>query len=110
MTGSLLALQNQIVTINQTSAGTFAGIISNTGTNGITKTGVGTLSLSGANTYGGTTTHNEGTLALVSGGTLGSNSILSMSTPPIFDISQTTSGCTINGLTADCQIELKPLY
>ncbi|NBW95671.1 MAG: hypothetical protein EBR28_02810, partial [Planctomycetia bacterium] len=41
----------------------FAGAINNTNTAGLTKSGAGTLTLSGSNAYGGNTTVNAGTLA-----------------------------------------------
>jgi fibronectin-binding autotransporter adhesin len=48
---------------NNDASSTFSGIIKNTtGTNALTKTGVGTLTLSGANTYAGLTTVSAGTL------------------------------------------------
>ncbi|MCW1884527.1 autotransporter-associated beta strand repeat-containing protein [Luteolibacter flavescens] len=48
---------------------TVSGVISNVF--GITKTGAGTMVLTGANTYAGTTTVNEGTLQVGIGGTVG---------------------------------------
>ncbi|MDA8125714.1 MAG: autotransporter-associated beta strand repeat-containing protein, partial [Deltaproteobacteria bacterium] len=53
---------NAYVVFNQTAAGTYAGNISGTGR--IAKTGAGTLTLAGANTYTGTTTISAGTLSL----------------------------------------------
>jgi fibronectin-binding autotransporter adhesin len=92
-TGSYGALSNAILTVNQATSGTFAGIIAN-GPNdyeggksgvtyyslGLTKSGSATLTLTGVNTYSGTTTVNNGTLAvplLANGGvlsTIGSSS------------------------------------
>src|SRR5207244_1270735 len=52
---------------------TFSGVIKNTaGTLSLTKIGTGTLILSGANTYSGTTTISAGTLQIGAGSTTGS--------------------------------------
>ena len=50
------------------SVTTFAGVISGSG--GLTKVGIGTLTLSGANTYTGLTTVSAGTLEIAFGGSL----------------------------------------
>jgi len=53
------------LTVENTAAGTFAGVIKDgLGALGVTKTGVGTLILSGDNRYSGTTLVNEGTLLI----------------------------------------------
>lgn len=57
---------NTNMTVNQTTAGTFGGVISQFAgqTGSLTKTGAEALTLSGANTYTGNTTISEGTLVL----------------------------------------------
>ncbi len=60
-TGGNVTLNGNTLTVNEAGATTFAGIASGTG--GLTKLGAGTLTLSGANTYSGTTNVNAGTLA-----------------------------------------------
>jgi autotransporter-associated beta strand protein len=55
-----------------TAANTFSGALSNTSTPGLTKTGTGTWTLSGANTYAGATTVTAGTLKLAHNSALGS--------------------------------------
>ena len=72
-------LNNADVVFNQTATGSYAGSMSGAGS--VLKTGFGTLTLAGNNSYTGTTTVNQGTLRLgyvdalagdviVSGGTL----------------------------------------
>ncbi len=51
---------NAAVVFDQTATGTYAGIVSGTGS--LTKSGAGTLTLSGAHTYAGGTTVSAGTL------------------------------------------------
>jgi fibronectin-binding autotransporter adhesin len=51
---------------------TFASAINNTNTAGLTKSGAGTLTLSGSNAYGGNTTVNAGTLAFTTEAALAS--------------------------------------
>ncbi len=53
-------------------SGTFSGVIGNTGTISLTKTGAGTQILTGTNTYTGTTTISAGTLQVGIGGAAGS--------------------------------------
>ena len=64
--GNATSLQNSIVNnsavvFNQTAAGTYAGVMSGSGS--LTKIGAGTLTLSGANTYSGGTTVSAGILS-----------------------------------------------
>jgi autotransporter-associated beta strand protein len=82
-----------------TSPSAYAGIISGTGD--ITKIGLGTLTLSGANTYSGTTTIAAGTLQIGDGGTTGAiassasitnNGTLTINRSDPLTISQTISG------------------
>ena len=63
--GTTISLQGNIVnnanvTFDQSTAGTYAGVMSGTGS--LTKSGTGTVILSGANSYTGGTTVDGGTL------------------------------------------------
>jgi autotransporter-associated beta strand protein len=74
LTGNSVSLQGNIVdnaaiVFNQAATGTYAGVVSGTGT--LTKSGAGNLTLGATNTYTGGTVVNGGTLALVNGGSAG---------------------------------------
>jgi autotransporter-associated beta strand protein len=68
LTGNIA--NNAALVFDQSANGTFAGVISGTGS--LTKQNAGTLTLTGANTYAGPTTISGGTLTLGSGGALNS--------------------------------------
>jgi autotransporter-associated beta strand protein len=69
---------------------TFASpLISTTGT--LTKLGAGTLTLNGANAYGGTTTVSNGTLALAAGASLSNSSSIAISAGATFNVSALAS-------------------
>lgn len=79
---SLDGASTGVVTLNSTNitvgSGTYAGVIQNGGSTGrLTKTGTGTLTLSGANTYTNGTVLNGGTLALASSSAIGSSGTIS---------------------------------
>ena len=81
--GSLAGAGNVVLSYRLTAGGnnsdtTFSGIISSTNTSGLTKTGTGTLTLSGANSYTGSTTVSAGTLAVSGSGTVGSGSAVTV--------------------------------
>jgi len=87
-------------TLDAASAQTlsYAGILASaTSTNfgGLIKTGNGTLSLSGANTYTGDTTISEGTLKLTGSGTIGSGTNLIINAGGTLDVSALGGGFTL---------------
>ncbi|MFT3908120.1 MAG: autotransporter-associated beta strand repeat-containing protein [Ferruginibacter sp.] len=79
------------LTVNNSTANTFAGSLQNgsTGALNFVKTGVGNLTLSGGSTFTGTTTVNGGSLILArtGGGTLPSNSVISVNGTGILRVS-----------------------
>jgi len=90
------------LTVGDTTSTGFSGVIQD-GTSQISlfKQGSGTLSLSGANTYTGSTTIAAGTLALSGSGSIGaSNRVILSNSSAIFDISgSTVGGTTIRDLS-----------
>jgi autotransporter-associated beta strand protein len=75
------------------SSTTFGGFIKDgAGSVALTKTGNGTLTLSGANTYSGVTRINSGALALASGGSLENTSRIIVANGATFDLTAITAG------------------
>src|SRR5262249_49395035 len=69
-------------------SGTVSTVLAGTGA--VNKTGVGTVTLSGANTYSGNTTVSGGTLALTGAGTLGGNAGTTTVSGGTLDLGTTT--------------------
>ncbi|MBV8101755.1 MAG: autotransporter domain-containing protein [Verrucomicrobia bacterium] len=85
-TGSIIGNVNDngILTFYRTDAFTFSGVISGTGQ--VVKRGGDTLTLTGSNTYSGTTTVNGGTLQAGSAGAFSANSAFSVNPGAVLDL------------------------
>lgn len=102
--GNFLLGDNELTVGGNNQTTTVSGIISDTGVGppggSIVKTGTGTLTLSGINTYAGSTTINNGTLALSGTGSIAASSGVDVANSAgVFDISGTTAGATIRSLS-----------
>ena len=95
--GTAVALGSQALVARVNQATDVLTVNSNiTGTGGLTKDGAGTLVLTGANTRTGTTSINEGTVRLSSGGTLsGANATLSIRQGATLDLNGVSTGNSI---------------
>jgi len=91
-TGGNVTLGANSLTVNEGGTTTYSGVISGTG--GLTKAGTGTLTLSRANSYSGSTTINAGTLALGASNVLanGSSVVVNGGTLNIGTQSDTVAG------------------
>jgi len=91
----------QVLTVNHASDYAFSGILGDTGTNndnfGLTKSGIGTLTLSGTSTYTGTTNVSGGTL-LINGNNSAASGAVSVGTATLGG-NGTVGGATTIGAT-----------
>ena len=105
VSSSTVSLGANTLTAGTTDSTDFAGTIADGGSGGGTgssliKQGSGTLTLSGSNTYTGSTTINAGTLALSGDGSIASSSGVNLAASgATFDISGSTGFVTILGLS-----------
>ncbi|EKO40225.1 MAG: autotransporter-associated beta strand repeat containing protein, partial [Solidesulfovibrio magneticus str. Maddingley MBC34] len=101
-----VTLGSATLTVNTASGvtSTFSGILSGTG--GLTKSGNGTLALSGANAYTGATTVSAGTLTVTSTGSLDTNSITVASGATLDFSGSPTSLTNLTSLTNSGTINL----
>ena len=83
--GGNVTLGAGTLTVNQTAAAAYAGVVSGSG--GLTKTGVSTLTLSGANIYTGPTQVNAGTLQLGAANRINDASAVTVAAGAIFNLS-----------------------
>ena len=96
-----IALGTETLSVSQQADETFSGVISSTSTlSGVifTDSGLTTLTLTGTNTYTGSTELSNGTLALSGTGSIAASTSFYLYNG-IFDISDTTSGATIQNLS-----------
>jgi uncharacterized protein with beta-barrel porin domain len=93
------------LTVQSSGSGGISGVVSeSTVGSGLIKTGTGTLSLSGVNTYTGATTISSGTLALVGAGSIATSS--GVVDNGALDISGATSGASIKSLSGAGSVAL----
>ncbi|MFK4874000.1 autotransporter domain-containing protein [Novosphingobium sp. ZW T3_23] len=104
--GGNVALGGKVLTADQDSNTSFAGVIAGTGS--LTKAGTGTLTLTltGVSTYEGGTVVGAGTLALSGGASIAASTGVTVDGGATFDVSGTTAGATIRALSGGGNVAL----
>ena len=104
--GTEVLLGANTLTLTQPIGTLYGGVISGSGS--LIKNGSGMLILTGANTYTGNTNINAGTLAIGIGGSLSSDSRVTLNNAAKFDISAANAPQSIGSLsgTADTEVRL----
>lgn len=102
-TGGLVDLGSNTLTIDLVNAVNTGQLVKIAGTGNLIKTGLGTFTLTGANsgasTYTGSTTIDAGTLALTGNGAIATSSLVTVNNGATFDISGITpAGTSIRSL------------
>ncbi|MCE9615641.1 MAG: autotransporter-associated beta strand repeat-containing protein [Lentisphaerae bacterium] len=93
---------------NNDQSSTFSGVLQNSaGSLALTKTGTGTLTLSGANTHSGNTTVSTGTLNVSHSLALQNTTVVSGGTGIVFDQSVGTHAFTFGGLSGSTDLALQ---
>ena len=98
--GTTASLGAQTLTVTASGSDTFNGVLQDGGAGGgLTMSGSGILLLTQAQNYAGATTISNGTLALTGTGSVASSSGVTLSAAgTTFDVSDTTSGTTVQSL------------
>jgi len=92
-----VTLGSKTLTDNQSTTTTFSGDIGGTG--GLTKSGVGTLTLSGTNDYSGGTTISAGTLKVTGGAALSGSGAVSVTGTSTFEVAGSQTIGDLTGAT-----------
>lgn len=93
--GAVVTTAGSTVTFDQAGNGTYAGVMSGSGS--LTKSGSGTVTLTQANTFTGATTVSNGTLAFGASGGIASSPTITVAAGATLDVAAVTGGWQLGG-------------